>query len=143
MTKPESNFRNTARNLAGHAHGHFRSWFAKIWEVRGGGLYACGYAVTFAYMEVKMFVNDVLQSDSFVGFIASEVIEIVMHFAVDSIINMVKAFMWPVYVIQLYPPYGLIALAAAFVLFPIFLKKPITRWLFPDGVEPVEEKKKP
>ena len=143
MTKPESNFRNTARNLAGHAHGHFRSWFAKIWEVRGGGLYACGYAVTFAYMEVKMFVNDVLQSDSFVGFIASEVIEIVMHFAVDSIINMVKAFMWPVYVTQLYPPYGLIALAAAFVLFPIFLKKPITRWLFPDGVEPVEEKKKP
>lgn len=138
-----TDFKRTTRNLAGHAHGHFRGWFAKIWKVRGGGLYACGYAVTFAYMEVKMFVNDVLQSDSFVSFIVSEVMEIVMHFAVDSIVNMVKAFMWPVYIVQLHPPYGAIGLAAAFVLFPMFLKKPITRWLFPDGVEPDEEKKDP
>ena len=141
MTRKANDFRNTARNLAGHAHGRFRGWFAEVWKVRGGGLYACGYALTFAYMEVRMFVNDVLQSDSFVNFIASEVIQIVLHFAVDSIVNMVRAFIWPVYVIQLYPPYGMIGLAAAFVLFPIFLKKPITRWLFPDGVEPDEENK--
>ena len=138
-----TDIKNTARNLAGHAHGRFRSWFAKIWKVRGGGLYACGYAATFAFMEVKMFVNDFLQSDSFVSFIASEVIEVVLHFAIDSIINMVKAFMWPVYVIQLHPPYGMIGLVAAFILFPMFLKKPITRWLFPDGIDPVDEKKKP
>jgi hypothetical protein len=136
-------FRQTARNLAGHAHGHVRGWFAKIWTVRGGGLYACGYALTFAYMEVKMFVTDVLQSDSFVNFIASEVMHIVLHFAIDSIINMVYAFMWPVYVIQFHPPYGMIALAAAFVLFPMYLRKPVMRWLFPDGIGPDEEKKGP
>jgi hypothetical protein len=33
----------------------------------------------------------------------------------------------------------MIGLAAAFVLFPIFLKKPIMRWLFPDGMGPDEE----
>ena len=56
---------------------------------------------------------------------------------------MVQAFIWPVYVIQLHPPYGMIGLVAAFILFPAFLKKPITRWLFPDGIDPDDEQKNP
>ena len=43
---------------------------------------------------------------------------------------MVKAFIWPVYVIQIDPVYGGIALGLAFWLFPIYLKKPIERWIF-------------
>ncbi len=43
---------------------------------------------------------------------------------------MISAFLWPVYLIEAWQPYGLILLVALFVLFPIVLKKPIERWLF-------------
>jgi hypothetical protein len=38
-----------------------------------------------------------------------------------------------VYVVQFQPPVGLIALVAAFVLFPRYMKQPIERWLFQDA----------
>jgi hypothetical protein len=123
----------TTRSLANQAHGWFRTWFAKIWKVRGGGLYACGYAVTFAYLEVKMVVTDFVQSDSVVDFVVGEAMQMVMHFAFDSIANMVKAAIWPLFFVQWRPPYGAIGLALAFFVFTTFLKAPITRWLFPDG----------
>ena len=34
---------------------------------------------------------------------------------------------------SLWPPAGAIALAAAFILFPRYLKEPIERWLFKDA----------
>ena len=43
---------------------------------------------------------------------------------------MIKAFMWPVYIVQLYRPFGPIALGLAFIVFPKYLKKPIEKWLF-------------
>ncbi len=47
--------------------------------------------------------------------------------------NFVRALLWPMYVVMLWPPAGAIALAAAFILFPRYLKEPIERWLFKDA----------
>ncbi len=127
------------QDLAGQAHGRFRTWFAKVWKVRGGGLYACGYAVTFVYLEVRTIIGEFAESDSIGAFISEQLLEFVFRFAIDSIMNLVQAFMWPVYIVQFQPPVGAILLGIAFFLFPITLKKPIERWLFPDGDEEAEK----
>lgn len=43
-------------------HGWFRGWFRKVWKVRGGGLYALGFALSFVYFEVGSLVDDVLRT---------------------------------------------------------------------------------
>ncbi len=53
--------------LVEKSHGWFRSWFRKVWKLRGGGLYACGFAITFIIYEVQSLADDVLGL-AFVGF---------------------------------------------------------------------------
>ncbi|HNP36872.1 MAG TPA: hypothetical protein PKK10_13550 [Woeseiaceae bacterium] len=123
------------RALPGQAHGAFRRWFRKVWSVRGGGLYAAGYALTFLWFEVQSFTDDVWSSHGIGDFVEHELISLLLRFSVDAITNMVKAFMWPVYAAVAYPPWGAIALGLAFALFPVYLKKPIEKWLFADDDE--------
>jgi len=33
-----------SKDVADKAHGWFRTWFSKVWHVRGGGLYAVGFS---------------------------------------------------------------------------------------------------
>jgi hypothetical protein len=120
--------------LPDKAHGWFRSWFRKVWDVRGGGLYAVGFAVAFLFFEVReAIVEDIPEFIAMNNVLSSELVGFGIQFLVDSMLNFVRALLWPVYVAQLWPPAGLIALVAAFVLFPRFLKQPIERWLFQDA----------
>lgn len=112
------------------AHGFLRRWFRKVWQVRGGGLYALGYAVCFLYFEALTLADEITGSSGIGDFFREQIGEFFIRFAADTIQNMVKAFIWPVYVIQIDPVYGGIALGLAFWLFPIYLKKPIERWIF-------------
>lgn len=120
------------------AEGWFRRWFAKVWKVRGGGLYAVGWAATFAYLEVTTLVGEILDAEGVVEFFTSQVVEFLFRFIGDSLSNMITAFMWPVEIVQWNPPVGAIILGLAFVLFPVTIKPYITAWLFPDG-EPEED----
>ena len=122
------------------SHGWFRTWFRKVWKVRGGGLYALGFIATFIVLEVRSLADDVLGIGAiFTG----QIFEFLINFFIDSFSNTVQAFMWPIYVVQLAPPWGAIALGAAFFGFTTYLKKPIEGWLFdgepePDGEAPEE-----
>lgn len=98
--------------------------------MRGGGLYAVGYIVCFVYFEIQMFLGEIVDSSGVVDFFRSQIAEFLFRFFTETIANMVKAFIWPVYVVGINPPYGPIALGLAFWLFPIYLEKPIERWLF-------------
>ena len=119
--------------LPDKAHGWFRAWFRKVWDVRGGGLYALGFAAAFMFFETReAVVEDIPQLVAMDNFFSSELIGFGIEFLVDSMVNFVRALMWPVYVVQWWPPVGVIALVAAFVLFPRTLKAPIERWLFGD-----------
>lgn len=122
------------------AEGWFRRWFAKVWKVRGGGLYAVGWAVTFAYLEVTTLISEIFEAEGVVDFFTSQLFEFVFRFLGESLRNMITAFMWPVEIVQWNPPIGAILLGLAFVVFPATIKPYITAWLFPDG-EPEEEKK--
>jgi hypothetical protein len=117
-------------------HGWFRRWFRKIWKLRGGGLYACGFAISFVILEIGSLADDVLG----IGAVFSgQAIEFAISFIIDSFKNTLASFMWPVYVVQLAPPWGAIGLGVAFFGFSSYLKKPIEGWLFADVPEGTEE----
>jgi hypothetical protein len=117
-TKPQTS------NLPWH-----RRWLAKVWLAHGGGLYAVGYALTFLYLEARTIVEEIAESTGVIDFVTSQLIEFVFRFAIDSIKNMVQAFIWFVPVIQYHSPFGILLLAAGFYLFDIYLRKPVGDWL--------------
>ena len=65
-----------------------------------------------------------------------EAIDFFVNLIIESFMNTIAAFMWPVDVIQFSPPIGAIALGIAFWLFPIYVKPHIEKWLFDDEPEP-------
>ena len=107
-----------------------------MWKVRGGGLYAVGYAVDFIYLEVRAIIEEIASASGIVDFFTNQLIEFLFRFLSESLMNMIMAFMWPVYLVQAWEPYGAILLGLMFVLFPYVLKKPIERWLFGDEGAP-------
>lgn len=113
----------------------FRAWFRKIWDVRGGGLYAVGFATTFLYLEILSLADDVLGIGAVFN---GQIIEFVIDFFLDSLSNTIAAFMWPVDIVQWNSPWGAVLLGIAFWLFPIYVKPHIEEWLF-DGEEPQAE----
>ncbi len=118
------------------ALGFARSRFRKVWDVRGGGLYAVGYILTFLFFEARTFVEEIAGSSGIVDFLTNQLFEFALRFVIGSFENMIKAFMWPVYIVRLYSPFGAIALGLAFVVFPKYLKKPIEKWLFDESERP-------
>ena len=97
--------------------------------MRGGGLYACGYAVTFVILEIRSLTDDVFESDGVVDFLTSQLFEFVFRFLSESLFNMILAFMWPVYVLQFRPPWGIVGLGIAFFVFDRLLRKRVENWL--------------
>jgi len=97
-----------------------------VWDVRGGGLYACGFAVTFIVLEAGSFIEDFKE----IGLLLDgQVVEFILNFILDSLQNTLEAFIWPVNIVQVAPPFGAIGLGLAFWLFPIYVKKHIEAWL--------------
>lgn len=111
----------------------FRLWLAKVWKVRGGGLYAVGWAVAFVYLEVSTILGEIAEAEGVIDFFTGQLIEFFFRFLGQSFINMGLAFAWPVFIVQWRPPAGVIALGIAFALFPAYVKPHVTKWLFPDG----------
>ena len=98
--------------------------------MRGGGLYAVGYILTFLYFEAMTIIDEIAESTGLGDFISDQLLGFLLRFVVGSFANMIKALMWPVYIIQLNPVFGGIVLGAAFYIFPKYLKKPLEKKLF-------------
>jgi len=109
-----------------------RRSFRTVWDARGGGLYACGYVLTFIWLEIRMLVEDILSAESIGGFFGEQVFEIFFRFLGESLQNMITAFMWPVFVIQISPPWSVGILVGMFVAFARWIKEPLEAWLFHD-----------
>jgi len=104
----------------------------RVWDARGGGLYACGFLITFLYLETKMLVSDVAEAETVGGFFTEQASEMMFRYIGESFANTIQAFMWPVNVIKLDPVWGSVALGVAFVVFDRFLKSAVEHWLFGD-----------
>ncbi len=70
--------------------------------------------------------------DLFSGSLIRDIVNFVLQFFLDSLVNSIRAFAWPAGVIDIYPPWGLIILVGLFIVFPKYIKPPLERWLF-DG----------
>ena len=104
-----------------------------MWDVRGGGLYACGFAATFIVLELGSLIDDVAD----VGMLFDgRAWDFLLGLVIDSFRNTLQAFMWPVYVARFEPPAGAIALGLAFAVFPRWIKPHVERWLFGDVPPP-------
>ncbi|MCG8371446.1 MAG: hypothetical protein MJA32_13160 [Proteobacteria bacterium] len=127
-----------ASPLVEKSHGAFREWFRKVWRVRGGGLYACGFAAMLVYLEVGSLAEDLSGVGAvFSGGAIGAAAGLFIDFLIDSFTNTIAALMWPIAVVRWAPPWGAVALGLAYWLFPIYLKKPIENWMF-GGRPPVD-----
>ena len=109
-----------------------RPWFRKVWKARGGGLYACGFVLTFVYLEASMLIAEILAATGVVSFFTEQLIELPFRFLSESLTNLVYAFLWPIPLLEFSPPWGFAILAAIYLIFEKFIKKPLTQWLFHD-----------
>jgi len=109
--------------------------FRTVWDARGGGLYACGFLITFFWLEIRMFAVDILEADSVGGFFSEQLSELVFRYLGQSLQNTISAFIWPVHIIEIKPPYGAGILIGLYVLFARFLKAPLERWLIDGDVQ--------
>ena len=103
--------------------------------MRGGGLYAVGFAVTFLYLEIVEIITDDIPTLFTINILSSDLIDYVISFIVDTFMNFVSALIWPVPVVSFAPPWGAVGLGIAFILFNRFLKEPVQRWLDIDADE--------
>lgn len=112
--------------------GVLRRSFRTIWDARGGGLYACGYLLTFLWLETTMFLGDIIEAESVGAFLGGQLFEMFFRFLSESLGNMIVALMWPVFVVTFAPPWGAVGFGLAYLAFDKVLKMPIERWLFHD-----------
>jgi hypothetical protein len=122
--------KNEPRAFPGEVLRLIRRSIRTVWDARGGGLYACGFVVTFVFLEIRMFFVDIFEAESVGGFFAEQATEIFFRYLGESIQNTISAFLWPVYVIEIRPPWGIGALVAMYLVFPRFIKPSLERWLF-------------
>lgn len=103
-----------------------------VWSARGGGLYACGFLVTFLWLEVTTFFGEIAAANSVGGFVSEQLFEFFIRFTVQSLANTVYALLWPLSVIQWSPVWGIAILAGMYIVFTTFLKQMLESWLFGD-----------
>jgi len=109
-----------------------RPWIRKVWKARGGGLYACGFVLTFVYLEASMLFGEIIAATGFVDFFTEQLLELPFRFLSESLSNLVAAFLWPIPLLQLRPPLGIGILAVIYLLFTYLIKEPLENWLFHD-----------
>lgn len=123
---------NEPKSFPGELGTILKRWLRSLWNARGGGLYACGYLVTFLWLEVKTIAGELLASESALSFVTEQFIETFFRLISESFVNSILAFIWPAFVLEWSPLWGAILLAALYVAFPRIIKPFLTRWLFPD-----------
>ncbi|MEM9533890.1 MAG: hypothetical protein AAGA23_23430 [Pseudomonadota bacterium] len=126
--------------LGDHAHGLLRRWSRKVWETRGGGLYAVGFALTFVYLELVQLVTDDIPMLFSINWFSGEMIDFIVQFIVDTMKNTISAFIWPATLVQWRWPAGIITLVVGFALFPVWVKPTLEHWLFEGETPPLTKK---
>jgi hypothetical protein len=110
----------------------FRVWMRKVWNARGGGFYACGFVVTFIYLEASTIIGEIAAATGVVSFLTDQLVEFLFRFLGDSFGNMIQAFIWPLPIVSYSPPWGIVIFAGMYFVFAGVMKKPLEEWLFHD-----------
>jgi hypothetical protein len=124
------------RSFPGQLKLQFLKWARATWNARGGGFYACGFVVTFIFLEIRLLLTELFTSAGATDFILAQLLQILLRFTVDSLVNTVQALIWPAFVLGASPIWGTLGLAAGYLVFSRFAKERLTRLLFDDPGTP-------
>lgn len=67
----------------------------KLWRRHGGGYYALLAVGTFIYLEVQSLLGSFSSSESVQDFVQSEVVETLITFGLETVVNTLRAGIWP------------------------------------------------
>ena len=112
-----------------------REAIVSVWQARGGGLYGLGYIVAFCVFEVQFFLTEIGESEGVGEFLSGQLIEYVLRFGVQSIINGFLALLWPLHLIIAFGPWAVVVLIAGFFGFERLLRPTVERH-FPELKKP-------
>jgi len=121
---------NEPKSFPGELRLVVKRFLRTLWNARGGGLYACGYLVTFVWLEIRTIGGELLASESALAFVTEQFIETFFRLISESFVNSILAFVWPAFLLQWSPLWGALLLAVLYLAFPRYIKPPLTRWLF-------------
>ena len=113
----------------------FKRGFRKVWHARGGGLYACGFFVTFVWLEISTIFGELFAADSVGTFFGEQLLELLFRFSVLSLQNTISALIGPVHIILLSPALGGLLVGGMYLVFAQFIADPLEHWLFGDDEE--------
>lgn len=111
--------------------GFVRDGFVSVWVSHGAGFYGLGWIVTFVVLEVNMFSGELSASDGVADFVGGQLFEYVLRVGFLSFVNTVLAAIWPVYVLQWFSGYGIVALIGGYYAFEKLLR-PVVEDRFPE-----------
>ncbi len=130
---------NEPRAFPGETGRFLRRSLRKLWHARGGGLYAFGYVVTFVWLEIKTIAGEIVESDSVLAFFSEQLFEMFFRLLSETFVNSILAFIWPAFVLQWSPIWGIPILIALYLVFPRFIKPTLNKWLFNDDLPPTSD----
>ncbi len=110
----------------------FKRGFRRVWHARGGGLYACGFFLTFVWLEISTIFGELFAAESVSGFFGEQLLELLFRFSVMSLQNTVNALVWPVHIISQSPLWGGLLIGGMYLVFGRFIADPLEQWLFGD-----------
>lgn len=106
-----------------------RKGLIDLWRARGGGAYGFGYMVTFVVLEVRGGIAQFAETLTEGTTLLAMVIEVVARFGLETLLNMIFALIWPVWLIQYFGGYGVALVAVWFLLFEKLLRPLIESWV--------------
>ena len=81
------------------------------------------------------FIDEITEAEGVGSFLSEQLFEFFIRFTVQSLENTVSAFLWPVAVLSWSEVWGAVLLVTLYIVFPRYVKKPLTAWLFKDDDE--------
>ena len=121
---------NNPHDFPAALHEFVRKFVRNVWDARGGGLFAIGFVIALVWLEARMLFQDLSNFAGFGDYFGEQLIQFLLRFTFESVLNTFQALLWPVFFIQFYGPWGLAVLVAMFAIFPKTLKAPLERWIF-------------
>jgi hypothetical protein len=113
-------------------HKQDESFFVRILQKKfvkfGGGFYGILALMTYLYVEFNQFVDFFKNFTSLSDFIDSIGFKMLINFFIEAIMNLVTAFMWPIYWLKILPVGSLwVWLAIAFLAHWVATKYALSR----------------
>jgi hypothetical protein len=106
-----------------------RDWLVRLWITKGGGFYGLGYVITFVTLEIRAISGDFGGGGDIGDFITSQVVQYIIRFSVESLLNAVFAVIWPVYLLQWAGGLGIVVLIGAYAVFRLVIYPFLANWI--------------